>query len=402
MVTAQYKLAENADMAGVGMMSMPLVVEPMAAGITVNDITVNLHIYLGNKNHVKDTLLNDTFTIKDITNTEREDFEGLKGKDLLEYLNNFTSVDLSPYIALSNGLYYEMSFRPQTLVPGVLYEVNVHLKTNIAVNTHHIIFMVDDQVYDRIEDVPYGADLTGYLIAEPTKTGYTFSGWSELPATMPDEDVTVSGTFTVNTHDIIYKVDGVEYDTTEDVPYGADLTGYLIAEPTKTGYTFSGWSELPATMPDEDVTVSGTFTVNTHDIIYKVDGVEYDTTENVPYGADLTGYLIAEPTKAGHTFSGWTGLPATMPDEDVTVSGTFTMNTYTVRFFAADGVTQIGAAQTIPWGAAATLVTPPAITGFTFDTWRLTGDDDAVATSLSDVRENIDTFRLTMCRATSQ
>ena len=34
---------------------------------------------------------------------------------------------------------------------------------------------------------------------EPTKEGYTFSGWSEIPATMPAHDVTVTGTFTQET-----------------------------------------------------------------------------------------------------------------------------------------------------------------------------------------------------------
>jgi hypothetical protein len=31
---------------------------------------------------------------------------------------------------------------------------------------------------------------------EPTKVGYTFSGWSEIPETMPAHDVTVTGSFT--------------------------------------------------------------------------------------------------------------------------------------------------------------------------------------------------------------
>ena len=31
---------------------------------------------------------------------------------------------------------------------------------------------------------------------EPTKEGCTFSGWSEIPKTMPDHDVTITGTFT--------------------------------------------------------------------------------------------------------------------------------------------------------------------------------------------------------------
>ncbi len=32
----------------------------------------------------------------------------------------------------------------------------------------------------------------------PSKGGYTFSGWSEIPETMPDHDVTITGTFIEN------------------------------------------------------------------------------------------------------------------------------------------------------------------------------------------------------------
>ncbi|MBO7046901.1 MAG: InlB B-repeat-containing protein [Prevotella sp.] len=54
-------------------------------------------------------------------------------------------------------------------------------------------------------------------------------------------------------------VDGNEYKT-YDVVYGATITPE--AEPTKEGYTFSGWSEIPKTMPAKDVIVTGTFVSN--------------------------------------------------------------------------------------------------------------------------------------------
>ncbi len=38
---------------------------------------------------------------------------------------------------------------------------------------------------------------------EPVKEGYTFSGWSEVPETMPAEDVTVTGSFTATSIDEI-------------------------------------------------------------------------------------------------------------------------------------------------------------------------------------------------------
>ena len=76
-----------------------------------------------------------------------------------------------------------------------------------------------------------------------TKEGYTFSGWSEIPATMPAHDVEVTGTFSINTYTLTYKVDGVVYKTSS-IEYGAPITPEADPDP-REGYTFSGWSEIP-------------------------------------------------------------------------------------------------------------------------------------------------------------
>ena len=48
--------------------------------------------------------------------------------------------------------------------------------------------------------------------------------------------------------------------TTEPTP----LCITPVLAPTKEGFTFSGWSEIPETMPDHDVTITGTFIANTY------------------------------------------------------------------------------------------------------------------------------------------
>ena len=72
----------------------------------------------------------------------------------------------------------------------------------------------------------------------------------------------VKGTLTINpgVYKLTYTVDGEVYKT-YDIEYGSTITPE--AEPTKDGYIFSGWSEIPATMPAHDVTVTGTFTLDT-------------------------------------------------------------------------------------------------------------------------------------------
>lgn len=54
-----------------------------------------------------------------------------------------------------------------------------------------------------------------------------------------------------------YKVDGEVYHT-ETYAYKAAVT--MLAEPTKEGYTFSGWDKIITTMPNENVVINGTFT----------------------------------------------------------------------------------------------------------------------------------------------
>ena len=199
-------------------------------------------------------------------------------------------------------------------IPATMPEGETTCVAQWTINSYDVIYVVDGEEYNRFT-YQYGAEVTP--LAEPTKEGYTFSGWSEIPATMPAGNVTVTGSFTINSYDVIYVVDGEEYQRTT-YQYGAEVTP--LAEPTREGYTFSGWSEIPSTMPANDVTVTGSFSANVHALIYIVDGEEYQRF-SYEYGAEITP--LEEPTKDGYTFSGWSDIPATMPDEDVTVTGTF-------------------------------------------------------------------------------
>ena len=184
----------------------------------------------------------------------------------------------------------------------------------VSLPTHKLIYMVDGEEYKSYnveEDDPITPE------AAPTKEGYTFSGWSEIPETMPAHDVTITGTFSINSYKLIYTVDGQEYKSST-VQYGATITPETA--PTKEGYTFSGWSEIPATMPAHDVTITGTFSINSYKLTYMIDNEVYKNV-TYEYGATIT----PEPTPEGNyaTFE-WTDLPQTMPAHDVVVHATYT------------------------------------------------------------------------------
>ena len=228
---------------------------------------------------------------------------------------------------------------------------------DVAGRCYNIVYMVDGKVF-YTESLPHGNEIVAP--EAPEKEGHTFSGWSEFPATMPAKDVTISGSFTVNTYTITYIVDGEVYKT-ENYAYGSAIA--VAESPVKEGYTFSGWSGVPSTMPAKDVTVSGGFTINTYTITYMVDGEVYKT-ENIAYGSAIT--TAESPVKEGHTFSGWSGVPSTMPAKDVTVSGSFTINTYTVTY-VVDGA--LYKTESITYGSAIAIAESPVKEGYTFSGW---------------------------------
>ena len=221
------------------------------------------------------------------------------------------------------------TFSGWSSIPETMPASDLTITGTFVPNKYKLTYFVDGGEY-KTSEIEFGSAITAE--DNPTKEGYTFSGWSEIPETMPASDVTITGSFTINKYKLTYTLDGEEYKTAE-VDYGTALTPEEA--PVKEGYTFSGWSEIPSTMPANDVTVTGTFTANKYKLTYMVDGEEYKTSE-VDYGTAITAEAV--PTKEGYTFSGWSEIPSTMPAEDVTVTGTFTVNKYTITYMVDNTV----------------------------------------------------------------
>ena len=242
-------------------------------------------------------------------------------------------------------------------IPKTMPAKDVVVTGSFTINKYKLTYMVDGEVY-KTSTVPYGSTISPE--AAPTKEGYTFSGWSEIPKTMPAKDVVVTGSFTINKYKLTYMVDGVVYKTYE-INYAATITPE--AEPTKEGYTFSGWSEIPKTMPAKDVVITGSFTINKYKLTYMVDGVKYKSYE-INFATAITPE--AEPTKEGYTFSGWSEIPEKMPAKDVTVTGTFAVNSYTLTYMV-DG--EVYKTFTVTYGSALTPEAAPKKEGYTFLGW---------------------------------
>ena len=246
-------------------------------------------------------------------------------------------------------------------IPLTMPAHNLTVKGTFDVYSFKLSYIVDGKVVMTFSYI-YGTELT--LEDEPTKEGYTFSGWSELPEVMPAKNVEVTGSFTINNYKFTYIVDGEVYQT-DSVTYGRPITP--MSAPIKEGYTFSGWSSIPTTMPAHDVVVTGSFAINCYRIKYTLDGETYKT-DSIVYGDTI--FAEANPVKEGYTFSGWCEIPETMPAHDVNVVGSFTVNIYEVTYIITlDNEVYQTINQMLAYGTSIVLPQLPSFTGYTFNGW---------------------------------
>ena len=178
-----------------------------------------------------------------------------------------------------------------------------------------------------------------YSVESPEIEGYT-ADKSTVSGTMGDQDVSVTVTYSVNKHKVIYKVTGdyftervYEFEREFDAILrgDAELNSITSSKMEEEGYTFHGWNSLrPYKMPDEDVVITGYYTKNSYklQIVYVLkDGplrTQYTTSgsyvghkvmeeRNVPFG-DSYSYAVAS------TFTDTKGVAYSVTASDIMTS----------------------------------------------------------------------------------
>ena len=214
---------------------------------------------------------------------------------------------------------------PYDFSTAVYEDITLYAKWTFATLT--ITF--DTQSGSTIE--PVSAWFGTYLTepTPPSKAGYTFKEWNPaFPSTMPGEDITLTAIWTANQYTLHFNSDGGSTVADQLQTYLQPISAPVA--PTKTGYTFAGWSPaIPNVMPMSDLTVTAQWTVNQYTITFDSDG----GTAVLPITQDYGSTLISpeNPTKTGYEFGGWTPfLPATMPAENLTLTAYWGANFYTV------------------------------------------------------------------------
>ena len=221
-------------------------------------------------------------------------------------------------------------------IPSVMPAEDMTIKALWQINQYTITFNTDGGT--AIDPITQDYNIAITKPSDPTKTGYTFIGWDkEIPSTMPAENMTVKALWQINQYTITFDTDGGTVIEPMTKDYNAAIA--KPDDPTREGYTFVGWDKvIPDNMPAENITIKAQWQINKHSITYSVDGNLYKKIENIEYGTPIIPE--EKPAKKGYTFSGWSTIPPTMPDNDVSVVGEFIINQYTI-IFDTDGGSEI-------------------------------------------------------------
>ncbi len=188
----------------------------------------------------------------------------------------------------------------------------------------------------------------GSVISYPTmtKTGYTFAGWSSDATTMPDNDLIITASWTINQYTISFDSNGGSAVASITQDYNTAVT--TPANPSRTGYTFNGWSPaVPNPMPAEDTECEAQWTAINYSISYDLAGGSVASANPTGYTVESSAITLNNPTKANYVFAGWTGTDLASATMNVTISASSTGDrSYTATWTPAVASVSVNEATT--------------------------------------------------------
>ena len=288
-----------------------------------------------------------------------------------------------------------------TAIPATMPAHNMTITAQWTVNQYTITFDTDggSEVAPITQD--YGSAITAP--AAPTREGYTFTGWDKtIPATMPAGDMTITAQWTVNQYTITYDLDGGTAEGNPDT-YTVETDAFTLKNPTRPGYTFTGWSGTDLTGEDNltvtipagstgDRSYTAHWSLNTYSITYDLNG---GTVSGNPdfYTVESAAITLNQPTRIGYTFTGWSGtnltgednLTVTIPTGSIgnrSYTAHWSLNTYSITY-DLDGGTAFGNPDSYTVESAAITLNEPTKAGYVFTGWSgtdLVGEDNLTVT----------------------
>ena len=254
----------------------------------------------------------------------------------------------------------------------------------------------------------YGASVT---ISAAVSNGYAWDKWSDgnteqnRTFSMDAENMTLTAQATPISYTITYHLDGGT-DSGNPTTYTVESEAITLNNPTRTGYTFAGWTGTDITGTSSTVTIpkgstgdrtyTATWTANTYAITYEgMDGAQHGENPPAAHTYD-TDTPVPNPVKAGYTFVGWLVNGAGDAVKDLTLSGTgYTANiTLTAQWTLEVPTVELTADKNqVTYGVTITLTATASHSGGTLTyEWRKDGsllaDETERTLTLTDVADS--------------
>ena len=189
---------------------------------------------------------------------------------------------------------------------------------------------------DPIRPIQYTVESEAFQLPTPVRTGYIFLGWTGEGITEPQKTIEIpqgstgDRTYTANWQVIEYTIitllEGGNAGSSQVYFYTVEQT-VTLPTPTRTGYTFLGWTGEGITTPQPNVTIpKGSTGDKTY--IENWELTEYNITmdlsggsgqEKVVYTMTDEDFELPTPTRHGYEFVGWTGEDITTPQTSVKI-----------------------------------------------------------------------------------
>ena len=189
---------------------------------------------------------------------------------------------------------------------------------------------------DPIRPIQYTVESEAFQLPTPVRTGYIFLGWTGEGITEPQKTIEIpqgstgDRTYTANWQVIEYTIitllEGGNAGSSQVYFYTVEQT-VTLPTPTRTGYTFLGWTGEGITTPQPNVTIpKGSTGDKTYIENWKL--TEYNIAmdlnggsgqEKVVYTMTDEDFELPTPTRNGYEFVGWTGEGITTPQTSVKI-----------------------------------------------------------------------------------
>ena len=288
------------------------------------------------------------------------------------------------YYGTTGDLHYKAEWR--------LAEYTINMDLNGGSGKEKVVYTITDEDFE---------------LPTPTRNGYEFVGWTGERITMPQTSVKIpkgstgNKAYTANwkviQYTIITLLEGGNAGSSGAYVYTVEET-FTLPTPTRTGYTFFGWTGEGITTPQPNVTIPKGSTGDKTYIENWVPTGYYITMDlNGGSGKEKVIYTITDedfelptPTRNGYEFVGWTGEGITTPQTSVKIpkgsmgNKAYTANwkviRYTITLVTNGGAVIASIRYTVE--DSVTLPIPPERPGYEFAGWVLDGSGQFPSTPM--------------------